>query len=219
MGNAQMQVRLVFDYESVKLEILKALAARLNETAVIAAPNITRRLALAITEAIDSSPEALDLRGGGKLKGELGVVNAETAIEKITSIVIESVEIQADKFKADGSYRGISGKFKMTVLPKDLTAVLSLKEGSFRSENGYEVPWLKWLLTMGDRVIIQEYGFVAGPHVASRTGLGIMVENHATWKVPQEFSGTIANNWLSRALNTVANDMGQIIQEEFQRNF
>lgn len=219
MGNAKLHMGIKFDYATVKQQILAAMAAHLNDVVTIATPKIKDRLALSITEAIDSSPEALDLRGGGKLKGELGVVNAELAIEKITAIVIQSVEVQSIRFRADGSARGVAGKFILNVLPRDLTAVLSLKEGTFRSENGFEVPWLTWLLTMGDRIIIREYGFVAGPNKASRTGLGIMVENQATWQVPHEFSGTIANNWLSRALNTVSNELGLIIQEEFQRNF
>jgi hypothetical protein len=94
-------------------------------------------------------------------------------------------------------------------------------EGSILTEKGEVLEWLRWLLTFGDRIIISEYQI----HLISgkgRSGRGIMVADDASaWRVPPRFSGTIRNNWLTRAFKENSQSffliIENIIKQELQR--
>ncbi len=62
------------------------------------------------------------------------------------------------------------------------------------------LPWLKWLTTLGDAVIVRDYEVRAGFPDKSRTGDKIMVKGSG-WRVPPAHSGTPENNFLTRAID------------------
>jgi len=118
-----------------------------------------------------------------------------------------------------------AGKFtngiKFRVLTRDLSEVINLPEGFITTEKGQVLDWLHWLLTMGDRVIISEYEIRLG-YGKGRSGGGIMIADKAgVWRVPPEYSGTMRNNWLTRAFkdnpNVYLSIIEKIIQAELQR--
>ena len=138
------------------------------------------------------------------------IPNRQNNIDKIIKAVADGirVEFKPIKYTAGKFTNGI----KIFILRKDLSEVLNLASGIVISERGEALEWLKWLLTKGDTIIIREYDveFMPGE---GRSGGGIMIEDKAgVWRVPPEYSGTLRNNWLTRALNENATPFLSIIQ-------
>ena len=59
---------------------------------------------------------------------------------------------------------------------------------------------MKWLLTLGDAVIVRDYEVKAGFPKSSRTGDKIMVKGSG-WRVPPEHAGSEGNNFITRAID------------------
>ena len=91
----------------------------------------------------------------------------------------------------------LKGGIEVNVQPSNFTNLLSLGSGHLVYDKG-DLHWLSWLLTFGDSIIVVGYEY--NPETGlGRANLGNMVEG-GSWRVPPEFSGTIQNNFITRAL-------------------
>lgn len=138
---------------------------------------------------------------GGSLAAQFGLPSAgrQQRIDNIVQAIANRMEIEYVPVTLQGQAFNHGIRFK--VLLTDFSEVLSLSEASIVTEKGQTLDWLKWLLEFGDTIIIKEYEFKVQPG-SGRSGGGIMIDDNASsWRVPPIFSGTIRNNWLTRALN------------------
>ena len=94
----------------------------------------------------------------------------------------------------------IVGNIKLEAAPLDLETLKSGDDGVQETEKGQMLPWLEWLTTLGDSVIVRDYEVKAGFPDRSRTGDKIMVKGGG-WRVPPEHSGTEENNFITRAID------------------
>jgi hypothetical protein len=79
------------------------------------------------------------------------------------------------------------------------------------------LPWLEWLLLRGSVPIIKEHEIVIGPNRRSRTGLAVMKQKDGqTWSVPKRYSGTIGDNWITRAIDSSNSEILGFIQKAIQ---
>jgi hypothetical protein len=159
---------------------------------------------------------------GGVLQAELGVKAPTTAIEGVLQGLAGACRATIDPPRVLGN--SLVGSVTVGILRTDLSDVLSRPEASFVSEKGYQVDWLDWLLTQGDRVVVGQYGFLPANKMTarsvaafSRTGLGIMRQANHGWSVPPEFSGTPGDNWFTRALAAIERVMADILVDELRR--
>lgn len=205
---ARFDIALQIDYEQAQRAILTALATQLTRAAYKAKPKIESRLVPAIELAIQSSPEASSLRGG-RLQGELGVLNPEEAIRAVVTTLQKNIFVGVSPFYVSGN--GLGGGLSIGISRRDMSDILTLPEGKFVSEGQHEIPWLRWLLTAGDTIVVFAHHFQAGS--VGRTGLGHMVQRGG-WTVPPAFAGTIENNWITRSLTTLGNTVNRILMEE-----
>ena len=92
-------------------------------------------------------------------------------------------------------------------------------EASYTTLKGRVIPWLEWLLIAGDKTLLADYVFTEDVSVGtSRTGLGLMrQQNTGRWHVPREFAGTAKNNFVTRALSRLENEVITIMQQEVVR--
>lgn len=194
--------------------VLNKMARDLNRVLRRAAPRIRERLGEAVGDRIQDEPEARSLHGGS-LQGELGVTNPDAAIHAAIAAITRAMQVDVVPVKVAGSR--ITGGLKIGVLRIDFAELQSvMDQAAFRSEGRYTIDWLRWLLTEGDVVIIGDYHFQGGDFDRSRTGLGLMFQG-GTWRVPQEFSGTINDNWFTRSLRGLEIPLSQIVNEELRR--
>lgn len=202
------------DEKEFARKLLAALANHLNSHLPRAVQPIKNRIGELIDRAIYNSPEAASLLGG-QLQAELGVADPNTALRLIALAVATAIEVKVIPITVVSS--NLSGGMSIGVLRTDLRDVLGLSVASFDSEGGYRIDWLEWLLTSGDNVILVDYAFrTAVGSRASRTRLGVM-RRHGTWQVPYEYSGTVGDNWLSRAIATIGDGVVEILKDEVRK--
>lgn len=157
----------------------------------------------------------------GDLAAHFGIPfsGREQRIDRILQAVVNRMEIHYVPVTLRG--RAYNGGLKFKILLKNLSEVLTLNDGLVITEKGQILEWLRWLLTLGDRIIISEYEIELQPG-RGRSGGGFMVpENAGVWRVPPVFAGTINDNWLTRAfkdnINSYLSIIEQIVKNELQR--
>ncbi|GAH09222.1 unnamed protein product [marine sediment metagenome] len=97
----------------------------------------------------------------------------------------------------------VSASLEIGVVRADYGDVLTDIAAVFVTKKGTPLPWLEWLLKFGDKAIVRGYDVApAASSRRSRTGRLIMKAGRGKrWKVPSEFSGTLRNNFVTRALD------------------
>lgn len=93
----------------------------------------------------------------------------------------------------------------INVFQKDIVQNIGLEIDIEQDESDKldELDWFHWLTLFGNKYIIWQYEYVDEVTPRSRSGRGIMKYNKDIegWRIPAEHSGTIDDNWLTRALN------------------
>ncbi len=199
--------------KSISRKIVKVLRDAVNTRLFTRAPKIQIDIRKLIEEAIKRQPEYRSLLGG-KLQSELGVVNTSSRLDKIIRIIVDSIEVDVLKAKDNGSQ--IVAGLKINLVKTNFEELVSLPEASYMTEKGVVIQWLKWLLLEGDKIIVRDYMIgIDKKGIYARTGLGeIMIPSgkKATgWRVPPEFAGTAENNFITRALLEVSNEIDKIV--------
>ena len=95
--------------------------------------------------------------------------------------------------------------------PSNFANLLSLPEASQPIEGG-SLPWLSWLLTAGDSIIIANFGVEFGSFPQSRTGGARMAQKAAPYKVNSAFSGTEDDNFITRSISVASGEIRRIIK-------
>ena len=131
----------------------------------------------------------------GSLKAQFGIRTGQDlkVILDITTAVRESVSVGFSKY--NNKLRG--GGLEIYFQPSSFTNLLGLQSGHVTYEGG-DLHWLSWLLTLGDSTIVVGYYYDPETGVG-RSDLGTMSKG-GFFRVPPEFSGTRANNFVTRAL-------------------
>jgi hypothetical protein len=179
-------------------------------------PKIQTKIRAAVKNALQAQPEYEALTRGN-LRYELGVPDSQNRADSIIDTWINNMSLEKSIIKMNN--QGLSGGFSLSMISSDFADVLMLPAATVTDEsNGYSLPWLKWLLLDGGKIIVKDYSVVFGPNRASRTGFAIMKKDKSSnWRVPPEFAGTISNNWATRAIDSLDESISNIIQEEIER--
>ena len=183
----------------ITAKIRRVLIVDLNKRLVRSATKLGPKLRKIIKDSIQSQPEYISLRDGD-LMIELGLVDGSNRLDSIIEHWIDSLIISLKPVRSVGSK--LKGGIEIKAIKSDYSDVLELSESVFTTEKGSDLRWLEWLLLEGDNAIILDYSIMYGNFKRSRTGGGIMVQRKgSSWRVPPEFSGTIDNNFVTRALD------------------
>lgn len=178
---------------------------------------VKEKVARQIDFLIRNSPEYESLLSDDthSLHGQLGVVNPENFMNAMISTITDNVNVETIPFTRRGD--SFDGGMLVQVLLADFSDVLSIAGASFPSKGG-NVDWLRWLLLGGASELINTHFYLGGRNFThwSRTGLGIMAKSYGkrSWGVPSEFAGDISDNWLTRALTPILDDIGIILKQE-----
>ena len=167
-----------------------------------------------IEQAIRNSPEYEAILVG-KLKYELGIPDSSVKLEGLIDIWLNNIEFQYNKPII--SNNKIKSSFSVNMIRTDFSDVLSTDFAKvIDTVRSYELPWLQWLLLDGSKTIISDYEVLFGQNKASRTGLAIMTPSNNSWKVPSSYSGTIDNNWITRAIDSVSPQIEELLNKALQ---
>ena len=208
------QFRLLDSSKDIQNKILQALLPDVISLMNTAVGTIKRDLPDLVISSISAAPEYQSLVAGN-LQYELGIPDP---INKVGGLIdIWSKNIQYNYAKPTISNNKIISKFSASMIKADFSDVLYTDYAYVQDySRGYSLPWLEWLLLQGNAVIIPAHQVILGPNPNSRTGYAIMRNvGSGYWKVPAEFAGTIADNWITRALEAVSPKIQALVERAF----
>ena len=207
-GQLKFGLKLITPTRRIEQDILKSAIKHLNSRLTKLPSRITKRARALITSALNSSPETASLIGG-KLREEMGVVDASSELQNIFNAIAQTVNVTSSSARLRGA--NISMKVRLTAVPFDLDNIVG-GAGSYTTQKGATIPWFQWLVSAGDRIIVRDYDVEGGYPKRSRTGDMIMKEGRKGWRVPPEFAGSPSNNFVTRATDSILVELGNYIQ-------
>lgn len=137
-----------------------------------------------------------ELNNAFGLQGELGVVDyyvAETAAAISKMISLETIPPTGKNL----------GGFRLTFVKGGMESILSLPYAQYETNKGVTIPWLQWLLTAGNSILISDYiiGVEKDFGKYSRTGMLIMMpKKGGSFSIDAQNSGTENHNWITKAI-------------------
>jgi len=188
--------------------INKALAREGEKVLKTAASNIRNQVKEVVRRAIVTCPEMREV-SSGTLKFDFGLT--EDPSTAIANSVANSTKVSVSKITSrGGSFRG---GIKITVQPSTFSNLLSLPVAQQAIESGGSIPWLKWLLTAGDAIIIGDFGvdYEVG---TGRTGGATMKKSEKPFKVNPLYSGDEVDNFVTRAIDPTLREISAIVRKE-----
>ena len=195
----------------------------INKAIELAQPSIQNRLSQLVVDAVQDSPSYKSILNGD-LGAELGIADPGSVLSDMDALLAKSIFFEYTKFRYPKA--SLSGKFTIGIIRDDFKEFLTAPFGVYISEGksgAWEIAWLKWLLTQGDKIIISDYHVVFGSGLGfsefSRTGRALMFSG-GSWGVPAEHAGTIKDNFITRALtdSSFQTKASEIITAEIQKN-
>ena len=202
-------VDLLHTNSQIQDEIHKILAKELDKKINKNRSKVIKPFKQAIEGWLLQSPEINSLLSQGE-EGSLNAVfglspgSGPSAVSSIISTVANSVQIKLSKISPKNLSGGVEFRFQNT----DFSNLLSLPQGRQITELGGDLHWLDWLLTKGDAVIVK--GFFYDPSNEGRSGGGTMKVG-GTFRVPPVFSGTVDNNFITRAFQNRDTQISKIL--------
>ncbi len=188
--------------------INKALAKEFDKNMRKNSNTIKKSIYPVISKALFESPEVRSL-SGGVLQADFGLTFDPAP--QIVQSILSTIKLNTKNSRASSS--GIRGGFTLTIQPVDYSNLFSLSVAEQVIKGG-SIPWLKWLLTLGDTIIIADFGVEYG--TVGRTGKAHMTKESRPFKVNSQFSGTIDNNFISRSINAASSEIKNAIMGVFK---
>ena len=206
MSNISISLNLVENQNEIAKGLNKALLSEINSRLPRVFRKSEKYIKSTVMSAIRNQPEYGALVSG-ELRDEFGLTNARGKVDAILLTLEDSLYARYKKPFIKGNF--INGGFTISMINAGFSDILSMPEAIQMTEKGVPLEWLKWLLLQGDTTIISGYEFkIGGKNSKSRTGGGIMSASvSGSWRVPPDYSGTMSDNWLTRAINSVSDDI------------
>ena len=191
----------------IEKEITKALVKEINYTFKSSIGKMISPIRRIVSSAIESSPVISELNSG-TLRADFGVPKGKDVTSAIVASVARATSIEMRRFSSSG--KKISGGIFVYIQPTNFANLLSLPAGETITEKGTRLPWLDWLLTLGDAVIIADFGVEYGS--SGRSGQGHMTSKARPFKVKTSFSGTAGSNFITKALESHVGQIAKVIE-------
>ena len=202
-------MKIVTSNARIRALINKALAKEGEQVLKRASSNIRPQVVQVVKRVIATCPEIQEL-SSGSLKYDFGLT--EDPSSAIVNAVANSTRVSVSKISSrGGSFRG---GVKIYIQPSTFSNLLSLSVGQQAIESGGSIPWLSWMLTAGDSIIISDFG-VEYQTDTGRSGGATMDQAAQPFKVNPLYSGDETNNFITRALQPALKEISNIVRKEF----
>lgn len=209
----QFNLKLIDSDKQISTKILQALVPEIDDYLKTSLSELRQILPSNIKSIIQNTPEYNSLIGG-QLQFELGIPDPSSALVNIINIWSSNIKIEYNGPKISNNQ--IKASFSVSLIRSDYADVLSSNDALVIDNlRGYSLPWLEWLLLEGNKILVRKQQVEFGPNKASRTGNAIMRMSNKSWKVPSEFSGTVTNNWITRAIDNNENQIYALLDKVF----
>ena len=186
---------MIINNKQLEKELFQAVLGEIRKRVRKNKNNVQRRLENAIRNWVMDSDTIQSLMENKhfSLKAKFGLtdVDAQQAVNDLTIAIGRCLRAEIRD-----SAKSIEVEFSF--VRSDFSDLLSLSSSSFMTEKGKDIPWLNWLLTQGDRVVVADYRYI--PADNGRSGYGIMIGGKS-FRVPPQFSGTPQNNFVHQVFD------------------
>lgn len=204
-----LSLKLTDSDAKIQMAMYKALSKDLNLNLNKNSKKIQSKLKPLVISWIKEQPEInsiLDDGVFGSLNAQFGFIRgtAQQAVDVISLAIAESIKIDFNKITDR-----LSGSFYIYLQPDNFNNILSLPQAIIPTL-AQPLPWLYWLLTQGNSIIVAGYEYE--PDISGRSGGGIMRLGKA-WRIPSQFSGTVEDNFITRAFINRDKELSLILQE------
>jgi hypothetical protein len=202
---ADISIKLLESNNAIVKKIHTALANAFNKSLSQNVTQIYRGLEPLISSALFASPEIMSV-SGGLLRTDFGLTSDPSG--EIVNAIVSSLDIEIEKAKATAA--GIKGGLLITMQPIDYNNLFSLSVAEQITEKGVSLPWLQWLLTFGQQIIVANFGidYQSGK---GRTGGGYMTVDARPFKINSQYAGTVDDNFITRAIDGISPQIKGII--------
>ena len=208
-----ISVKILESNKQIEGLLNQSLASQVNSTIRSNYKKVANNIKLMIPSWINEQKEVASLLSQGvqgSLNAHFGLPPGmpELSVAAIVSAVSESITVEIPKID-----KSLRGSVIFRIQPDDFGNLLGLPEGFVTTRLGTDLHWMNWLLTMGGTPVIIGYDYM--PSNLGRSGGGTMVGGHA-WRVPSGHTGTIDDNFITRALENRERDITNALRGLFQ---
>jgi len=204
----KLTLRILESNQEIQTSILRSLLPEVKKYLDGAINKLKISLPLLLEQSILTTPEYMSL-SSGKLRLEFGIPDPVAKINGLINIWLNNIEYIYQTPSIQG--QTIRANFSAGLVKTDYSDVLGSNFAQVIDQSGYSLPWLQWLLLDGNKIIVPSHQVVIGPNRASRTGFAIMRQSSVGWQVPTEFAGTANDNWITRAIDSAAPEIEQLL--------
>lgn len=201
------KIKIIDSNNKIENNVLDACRDELKKMFTKAIPKIRADVINLTVDALSGSPEIQSLKHG-TLKFDFGLTEDPTTA--IIYAVANSINVYFKGLRLNK--RSTTNVLSIYIQPSDFQNLLNLPDAYSVTELGNSLPWLKWLLTAGDAILIKGYHVEYGNSPNSRSGGAIMVPQ-SIFKVNSAFSGTEDDNFITRALANYDKELATIVEK------
>jgi hypothetical protein len=207
-----LTIKLLESNSDIEKKIKTAIAEELNALIKKNFKTAQKRIESSVSGWVTSQPEVQSLLKEGvpnSLHAQFGLQAGQGALSSIEVVnaIIASIEVRVRRVDAK-----LNTGIDFNIQPENLRNLLGLPSGFTQTEDQDILPWLTWLLLEGSNTIV--YGYTYVPDLSGRSGGGTM-EAGGSWRIPPEFSGTIDDNFVTRALSNRDKELEGILRGIF----
>lgn len=206
--------RLIDTGEALNQTIKGALYFRAKKAFREMSPQIISRVRALVEEKILSSDTTYSILHDS-LRDEFGLTEsrADNSVAAIINYMTRNIEV-----KLSTANKTIS--ILLLIPPANNELISAVPQANFSTEKG-PVHWLTWLLLNGTQVVIHDYRTFYDNSVTGRSGGDtIMIKDRSgVFRVDPEHAGTESDNFITRAIDDIADDILMIMREEAKRSF
>lgn len=208
-----MSTNTTYIVDQTLLQVKTVLVGILNQGMT----GIIRKIQEIVRNVLFSSTEYILLTSGGPIYHQFGIPDIkqrlDIVIEKIAKAVRVEREYDINKL-SQGSI--INFTLEIVLIDVNYERLINSAIANFQTEKGEILEWLNWLLYEGTTPVIVSYHYLDEDRPQSRTNKGIMVPK-GTWSVPEVIAGTVSDNWLTRAVQGLQQQLEDIVTTEFSK--
>jgi hypothetical protein len=207
-----LTIKLLESNSDIEKKIKTAIAEELNALIKKNFKTAQKRIESSVSGWVTSQPEVQSLLKEGvpnSLHAQFGLQAGQGLLSSIEVVnaIIASIEVRVRRVDAK-----LNTGIDFNIQPENLRNLLGLPSGFTQTEDQDILPWLTWLLLEGSNTIV--YGYTYVPDLSGRSGGGTM-EAGGSWRIPPEFSGTIDDNFVTRALSNRDKELEGILRGIF----
>ena len=225
VGNMSVRLQMVTPVGQFQDKVIRAMYAELTKklTSTAFKTSLSRGAKRILEHSLRVQPTYLSMVAqDGQLRAELGVADSQSAMDSLVRAWVRSTHVTVSRPRIVGN-RIIGTIISIKAIQADYSDVLDKAYASYTTEKGQTIPWLDWLLTKGDTMLIATHKVFSPlvPTARSRTGTNTIMKKTkgGGWGVPIEYAGTSERNYATDAVVTAMPAIERLVETETKRRF